>query len=134
MGVFRFFDSNATRTSLALACVAMLCSACGDAGATRPAVAEPMVRLSTAAAPPGYPIDMTYRFRVLTDAKFTRDYHVMVHFADQNDQLLFSDDHDLPVSTTTWKSGQVIEYQRTWFVPATFYTGHVTIELGLYSA
>lgn len=128
------FDSNAIRTSLALACVAMLSSACDDADAMKPAVAEPMVRLSTVAAPPGYPIEMTYRFRVLPDTKISRDYHVMVHFADQNDQLLFTDDHDLPVSTNAWKPGQVIEYQRTWFMPATSYAGHVTIELGLYSA
>ncbi|HUK36146.1 MAG TPA: hypothetical protein VLV86_19650, partial [Vicinamibacterales bacterium] len=55
-------------------------------------VATPMVTpsltLSRDAVPLGTPIEMTYKFVVATDAKFTTNYHVMVHFGDQDEQLM----------------------------------------------
>jgi hypothetical protein len=119
---------------LGIASAVLLCSGCDDDLQSIHPVAEPMVTLSANVVWSGYPVEMTYRFRVPRDASPTNDYHVMVHFADGDDHLLFLDDHDPPTSTGTWKPGQVVEYQRTWFVPATPYVGRVTIELALYAA
>jgi len=97
-------------------------------------VAEPMLTLSANAVSSGYPVEMTYRFRVSRDVRLTNNYHVMVHFADSEDHLLFVDDHDPPSPSSTWKAGQDVEYHRTWFVPTTPYVGHLTIEIALYGS
>jgi len=101
-------------------------------------VATPMVTpsltLSRDAVPLGTPIEMTYKFVVATDAKFTTNYHVMVHFGDQDEQLMYTDDHDPPTPTGSWKPGQTIEYTRTFFTPTYPYIGNATVEVGLYSS
>ena len=76
---------------------------------------------------------MTAKFVVAPDAKFTQDYHVMVHFADQDDQLMYSDDHDPPMPTSGWKPGQTVEYTRTFFTPVYPYVGEATVEIGMYA-
>jgi hypothetical protein len=112
----------------------LICSGCDDDLQSIHPVAEPMVTLSAKEVSSGYPVEMTYRFRVLPHATLANDYHVMVHFSDQDGHLLFGDDHDPPSSARTWKPGEVIVYHRTWFVPATSYVGHITIELALYAS
>ena len=101
-------------------------------------IATPMVTpsltFSRARVPLGTPVEMTYKFVVAKDAKFTQDYHVMVHFADQDDQLMYTDDHDPPTPTSQWKPGQTVEYTRTFFTPAYPYVGEASIEVGLYAA
>lgn len=94
----------------------------------------PTVTLSRQDVPVGTPIEMTYKFVVAKDAKFTTNYHVMVHFGDQQDeQLMYTDDHDPPTPTSTWKPGQTIEYTRTFFTPTYPYFGTATVEVGLYA-
>src|SRR5438093_9520119 len=56
----------------------------------------------------------------------------MVHFIDQNDSVMYMDDHDPPVPTSAWKPGQTIEYTRRFFAPVYPYVGDATIEVGLY--
>ena len=75
----------------------------------------PAVVISRTKVPLGTPVEMTYKFVVARDAKFTMDYHVMVHFGDQDDQLMYVDDHDPPKPTSQWKPGETIEYTRTFF-------------------
>jgi hypothetical protein len=75
---------------------------------------------------------MTYKFVVAGDAKFTKDYRVMVHFIDQNDGVMYMDDHEPPVPTSAWTPGQTIEYKRRFFAPVYPYVGDATIETALY--
>ena len=93
----------------------------------------PTLTVSRPKVPLGGPIEMTYKFVVAGGAKFTQDYHVMVHFADQDDQLMYTDDHDPPTPTSSWKPGQTIEYTRTFFTPVYPYVGEATIEIGMYA-
>ena len=109
-------------------------SGCQVGDPAAPAMLTPTVTLSRQNVPLGTPIEMTYRFVVAKDAKFTTNYHVMVHFGDQQDeQLMYTDDHDPPTPTTTWKPGQTIEYTRTFFTPTYPYIGTATVEIGLYA-
>lgn len=101
-------------------------------------VATPMVTptltFNRARVPLGTPVEMTYKFVVAKDAKFTQDYHVMVHFADKDDQLMYTDDHDPATPTSQWKPGQTVEYTRTFFAPVYPYVGETSVEIGLYAA
>jgi hypothetical protein len=103
---------------------------CG--GGSEPAVGVPSAAVSRERAPLGSPLVMTYRFQVAPDAKFDRDYRVMVHFVDADRELMWTDDHNPPTPTTQWKPGQTIEYARTLFIPVYPYLGKATIEMGLY--
>ena len=67
--------------------------------------------------PLGSPVEVTYKFLVAQGATFDDDYTVLVHFLDSDDELMWTDDHQPPVPTRTWKPGQTIEYKRTMFVP-----------------
>ncbi|HUK37401.1 MAG TPA: hypothetical protein VLV86_25970, partial [Vicinamibacterales bacterium] len=49
-------------------------------------------------------------------------------------QLMYTDDHDPPTPTGSWKPGQTIEYTRTFFTPTYPYIGNATVEVGLYSS
>ena len=110
--------------------VAAAMSSCGRG--TEPALAVPSAVASRERAPLGSPIVMTYRFQVAPDAKFDRDYRVMVHFVDADREIMWTDDHDPPTPTTQWKPGQTIEYTRTMFIPVYPYLGKATIEMGLH--
>jgi hypothetical protein len=95
-------------------------------------MATPSLTLNPTQVPLSYPVDMTYKFVVASDAKFTKNYHVMVHFADQDERLLYQDDHDPPVPTSQWAPGQTIEYTRRFFTPVYPFVGDATLEVGLY--
>jgi len=111
-----------------------LLSACQASDPVAPAMVTPTVTLSRQRVPLGAPIEMTYKFVVAGDAKFTQNYHVMVHFADRDEQLMYTDDHDPVPATSTWKPGQTVEYTRTFFTPVYPYVGEAAIEIGLYAA
>jgi hypothetical protein len=115
--------------------LAAIGSGCQASDPEAPPMVTPTLTLSRQNVPLGTPIEMTYKFVVAKDAKFTTNYHVMVHFGDQQDeQLMYTDDHDPPTPTSTWKPGQTIEYSRTFFTPTYPYIGNATVEIGLYSA
>jgi hypothetical protein len=57
---------------------------------------------------------------------------VFVHFVDADEELMWTDDHEPPTPTDTWKPGQTIEYTRTVFVPIYPYVGQAKILAGLY--
>ena len=122
-----------------LACVSLLFAAaigsgCQASDPDAPPMVTPTVTLSRQSVPLGTPIEMTYKLVVAKDAKFTTNYRVMVHFGDQDEQLMYTDDHDPPTPTSTWKPGQTIEYSRTFFTPTYPYIGNATVEIGLYAA
>lgn len=124
-------------THLLLACLlwlGMIGAACSPSETPTPAVATPSVRLSFDRAAAGSPIEVTYSFVVSEGATFDRDYRVMVHMVDSDEELMWTDDHDPPTPTSQWKPGQTIEYSRTVFVPVYPYVGEAGIYVGLYSA
>ena len=67
------------------------------------------------------------------DARCREDYRVFVHVIDSDGEPVWEDDHDPPIPTTAWKTGQVIEYERADFVPLFSYVGDATLQVGLHS-
>ena len=119
---------------LAVASAIATLAGCSRKPAPEPPVATPGVTLSRGKAPLGSPIDITYRFEVATSAPaFTENLRVFVGVVDTDEQLMWTDDHDPPSPTTTWKPGEKIEYTRTVFIPVYPYIGDATIHMGLYS-
>ncbi len=99
-----------------------------------PPVATPSFSVSQARVPHGSPVEVNYKFVVAKDApKITEDFRVFVHFLDADNERLWTDDHDLPVPTSQWKPGQVIEYTKTMFVPIVQHEGPTKVLMGLYS-
>lgn len=121
--------------------VAILClSIVSAVGACRreepepPPVATPSFSVKQNRVPAGSPVEMTYKFVVAASApKITENYRVFVHFLDADNERLWTDDHDLPVPTTQWKPGQVVEYTKTMFVPIVPHEGATKVLMGLYS-
>jgi hypothetical protein len=114
--------------------VLSLCSVGCRLKETRGPVAEPSVTLSHDQVALGSPVEVTYRFEVMAGAPaFGEDYRVFVHVMDNDEKLLWTDDHDPPIPTTQWKPGQKIEYVRTVFIPVQPYIGDASIQIGLHS-
>ncbi len=98
-----------------------------------PPVATPVVTLNHTRIPLGSPLEITYEFRVAPNAPpFTEDYRVFVHFVDNDDELMWTDDHYPPTPTREWKPGRTIKYNRLLFVPVYPYVGQASVEIGLY--
>jgi hypothetical protein len=116
-----------------LAAAPLLGAACRSDEPPAPPVAAPRLTLSHDRASAGSPLELTYRFEVAPDAAIDRDYRVLSHFVDLDEELMWTDDHDPPVPTSQWKPGQTIEYTRTVFVPPFPYVGEAAIHVGLYS-
>ena len=109
-------------------------AACGQKQAPAPPVATPSFKINLTRAPLGSPVDITYRFVVAQSAPaFTKNYRVMVHVLDSDDELMWTDDHYPSTPTREWKPGQAVEYTRTIFLPIYPYLGAATIEMGLYA-
>jgi len=115
------------------AAFAVLAAACGGSSDTAIPLATPTVSVNHTRVPLGSPIEVTYRFQVAPAAAFVKDYRVLVHFLDADDELMWTDDHVPPQPTRSWKAGQTIEYTRTVFVPLYPYIGDATIVVGLYA-
>ena len=124
---------SAVALGLAALVLASNLSACRKKEAAAPPMATPGVTLSHDKTPLGSPIDITYKFVVANDAKFTEDLRVMVHVVDADEEMIFAFDHNPPVPTTQWKPGQTVEYTKTVFVPIYPYVGEATIQVGLHS-
>jgi hypothetical protein len=128
--------SPRTLVALGLAALALASgslSGCRRKEAPAPPMATPSVTLNHDKTPLGSPIDITYKFVVANDAKFTEDLRVMVHVVDADEELIFAFDHNPPIPTTQWKPGQTVDYTKTVFVPIYPYVGEATIQLGLHS-
>ncbi len=119
------------RAALALTVAATV--ACGGKDDEGPPLATPTVTLSKTRASLGSPLEVTYKFVVAPGATFDTDYRVFVHFVNAEDEQMWTDDHDPPRPTRTWKPGETIEYTRTMFVPSYPYNGRATVVLGLHA-
>jgi hypothetical protein len=113
--------------------LAVMAAACGGSPDTAAPLATPSLSVNHTRVPLGSPIEVTYRFQVAPAASFDKDYRVLVHFLDADDELMWTDDHLPPQPTSAWKPGQPIEYTRTVFVPLYPYIGEATIAVGLYA-
>jgi hypothetical protein len=110
-----------------------LTASCRGSKDTTPPVATPTVTLNKSRASLGSPLELTYKFVVAPGATFDKNLRVFVHFVNAEDEQMWTDDHDPPRPTTTWKPGETIEYTRTVFVPSYPYNGRASLVLGLYS-
>jgi len=110
----------------------LIVTACGGKKDTAAPLGSGTLTLNHTKIPLGSPVELTYRFELAPGAKLGKDYWVMAHFLDANDELMWTDDHLPPVASTQWKPGQVIEYKRTVFVPLYPYIGEATVAIGLY--
>jgi hypothetical protein len=81
----------------------------------------------------GSPLEVTYKFVVAPDAKFDGNYRAFVHFLNSDEEQMWTDDHEPPRPTSTWKPGETIQYTRTVFVPIYPYIGKATVRMGLYN-
>ena len=98
-------------------------------------VATVAVGVNRPTVPLGGPIELSFRFVASPRLDgIDEDYRVLVHFLDTNGDLMWADDHEPPVPTSTWQSGQAISYTRHTVVPMYPYIGEATIAVGLYSA
>jgi hypothetical protein len=107
---------------------------CRKSPADEPPVATPTLTLAHTRVPLGSPLELTYEFKVASNAPaFTDDLRVFVHFKDANDELMWTDDHVPEVPASRWKPGEVVKYSRLLFVPVYPYVGEASVELGLYT-
>jgi len=120
------------RKLLLVAGMMLVVAACGSKKDTAPPVGSASLAFNHTKIPLGSPVELTYRFELLPDQKLAKDYWVMAHFLDANDELMWTDDHKPPVPSTQWKPGQAVEYKRTVFVPLYPYIGEATVTIGLY--
>ncbi|MDP1572289.1 MAG: hypothetical protein Q8L86_20000 [Vicinamibacterales bacterium] len=127
----------ALRTTLGAvtgAALLALAAACGSAPDTAPPVASLDLTMSRARIALGSPVDMQYRFTVAPDAPTLGATRVFVHFLDVDEELMWTDDHEPPTPVSSWKPGDVIEYERTLFAPVWYpYVGPGRIVVGLYN-
>ena len=106
---------------------------CGLTESATP-VATPAVGLNRTRVPLGGPLEVTYRFTpAVAGLGATDDYRVFVHFIADDGELMFTDDHDPPVQTSTWEVGQEVSWDRRTIIPVYPYIGDVTVAVGLYS-
>jgi hypothetical protein len=125
--------ARAGRLLCSLSLVLTVCSAasCSSAEDTDPAVATAEVSLSRSRVPQGSPVDVTYRFTI-ADVPPAGSYRVFVHVVDADEELMWTDDHDLPGYPDGWEAGQTLEYSRTMFVPMYPYVGASKVLVGIY--
>lgn len=127
------YDVRSTRWrgAAALVWLAVL-SACA---AAPPPVASVALELDRASAPLGAPLDLHFRFDVLPGfaARPAGEYRVFVHFLDDQEQVLWTEDHDPPVPTSEWAPGQSVEYTWRVKIPMYPYIGESVIAAGLYA-
>ncbi len=109
-----------------------LAAACGTPADTTPAQGSLAVSLSRPRVALGSPVDITYTFTLAGDATSLGARKVFVHFMDADGEQMWTDDHDPPTPTASWKPGQTVEYTRTVFAPVYNYVGPATIVAGLY--
>jgi hypothetical protein len=117
---------------MALACVGLLAVACGSKKDTAAPQGSGSLTFNHSKIPLGSPVELTYRFELAPGAQLGKDYWVMAHFLDANDELMWTDDHKPAIPTAQWKPGTPIEYKRTMFVPLYPYIGEATVVIGLY--
>jgi hypothetical protein len=93
----------------------------------------PSIKVNRTNAPLGSALEVTYTWTVEPGAKkLDQDYWALVHFLDNQDVMLFSDDHQPEPPPSSWEPGKTYSYTRTRFVPVYPYVGEVEVRIGLY--
>jgi hypothetical protein len=119
---------------LAIALVGSL--ALGACSRRQPAEVNPIVpsiKVNRTKAPLGSALEVTYTWTVEPGAKkLDQNYWALVHFLDNQEVMLFSDDHQPEPPPSTWEPGKTYSYTRTRFVPVYPYVGEVEVRMGLY--
>ena len=118
-------------SSAILAVAALFAPACSTADSAPP-VATIALAVSKPSVAIGSPLDLKYRFDVAPNATIPGDYRVFVHVLDDRGAQMWTDDHDPPKPTSTWRGGETVEYTRTRFIPSFPFLGPATIVAGLY--
>ena len=109
-------------------------ASCGDSDSDAQ-VASVTVQLDRATVPLGGPVKLAVQFIVSpTHQTLAEDYRVMVHFLDDNGDLMWAADHDPPTPTSQWQPGQTISYTHRARIPMYPYIGDAVVTVGLYSA
>jgi hypothetical protein len=103
---------------------------CSDPGVP---VATVSVALNRATAPLGGPMELAFRFDPSPELEsIGGDYRVFVHFLDDDESMMWADDHDPSVPTSSWQPGQTVAYSRRVLVPMYPYVGEAVVAVGLY--
>ena len=93
----------------------------------------PSIQVNRTKAPLGSALEITYTWTVEPGAKkLDQNYWALVHFLDNQEVMLFSDDHQPEPPPSTWEPGKTYSYTRTRFVPVYPYVGEVEVRMGLY--
>ena len=84
--------------------------------------------------PRGRHFSVSFRFNAFPEiASLDGDHQVLVRFLDDDQEVIWQDDHFPPLPTTEWQPGQVIEYSRRVAPPLYPYIGNLIVAVGLYS-
>ncbi len=121
------------RLVVSLVAVTAFSAACSQGADTATPVGEVQVALSRSKIALGSPVEITYRFTLAPDQPSIGERRVFVHFLDADEEMMWTDDHDPPTPTASWKPGETVEYTRTMFVPSYPYVGAARVVAGLYS-
>ena len=93
----------------------------------------PSIKMNRVKVPLGSAIEVTYTWTLEPGAKkLDKDYWALVHFLDNHEVMLFSDDHLPEPPPSTWEPGKTYTYTRTRFVPVYPYVGEAEVRMGLY--
>ena len=106
---------------------------CGRSKDDAPTQGTIAVSLSRPRVALGSPVDLTYRFTLGADAAALGTRRVFAHIVDADGEQMWTDDHEPPTPTASWKPGQTIEYTRTVFAPVYPYVGQARIIAGLHN-
>ena len=108
--------------------------ACGGPPSSDP-VAAVSVRTDRSTVSIGSPLELSIQFLVSrTLETIDQNYRVMVHFLDDQGEMMWAADHAPTTPTTEWQPGQTIEYTQRIRVPMYPYVGQAVVAVGLYSA
>ena len=92
----------------------------------------PSIAFNRVKAPLGSALEITYTWTLEPGAKkLDQNYWALVHFLDNHEVMLFSDDHQPEPPPSTWEPGKTYSYTRTRFVPVYPYVGEVEVRMGL---
>lgn len=127
------YNFTTPRTALAIVvALGLTAAACGAKEDTAPVQGSLGLTLSRPRVALGSPVEITYKFTVAADATGFGARKVFVHFLDADGEQMWTDDHDPPTPTASWKPGQTVEYTRTMFAPVYPYVGPTRVVAGLY--
>jgi hypothetical protein len=112
---------------------ALLLPACTRRKAAEVNPIVPSIKVNRTKVPLGSALEITYTWTVEPGAKkLDQNYWALVHFLDNHQVMLFSDDHPPVPPPSSWEPGKTYSYTRTRFVPVYPYVGDVEVRVGLY--